>query len=178
MRAEVQLFEKSGTINCLFIISYIPSFQNLYSQFNLMIWSLIFQKAELQHSFFARVMGPIRMNSRSYGYFFTLIPMHLKFLENSPYLRNFVHLQDWWQFCRFHSTGYVKWAENLCLGVTYYAESHGQKSFSKFENFTLSRSKVWNLPFELVRRVRDVFSTKNILKSFEKPWAHVQRKDG
>ena len=91
-------------------------------------------------------MGPIWMNSRTYGYFLTLIPMHLKFLENSPYLRFFVHLQDWWQFCRFHRTGFALGTENFCIGVNFYAESHDQKRFSKFENFTLSWSKVWNLP--------------------------------
>ena len=34
----------------------------------------------------------------------------------------------------------------LCVGVNFQAESHDQKSFSKFENFTLSRNKVWILP--------------------------------
>ena len=92
------------------------------------------------HAFSTRIMGLIWMNSRAYGYFFTLIPMHLKFLENSPYLRYFVHLQDWWQFCRFHSTGFVLGTENFCIGVNFYAESHDQKRFSKFENFTLSWS--------------------------------------
>ena len=69
-----------------------------------------------------------------------------KFLEFSPSLRYFSHLLDWGRFCRFHSTGCIKQAENLCLGVNLHEESHDQKSFPKFETFTLSRSKVWNLP--------------------------------
>ena len=97
-------------------------------------------------------MGPIWMNSGTYGYFFTLIPMVQKFLEFSHSLRYFFHLQDWGRFSRFHSTGYVKGAENLCIGINFHAESHDQKSFSKFENFTLFRSKVWNLPFQILHQ--------------------------
>jgi len=59
MRAEVQLFEKSGTIDCPFINSYIFLIEYLYNLFNLMIWFLIFQKAELQHAFSTRINGPI-----------------------------------------------------------------------------------------------------------------------
>ena len=53
-----------------------------------------FLKAELQHAFFTRIMGPIWMNSGTYGYFFTLIPMVRKFLEFFLSLRYFAHLQD------------------------------------------------------------------------------------
>ena len=112
-----------------------------------MIWFPIFYIAELQHAFSTRIMGPIWMNFGTYMYFFTLIPMVQKFLEFSPSLRYFSHLLDCGQFCRFHSTGCIKQAENLCLGVNLHADSHDQKSFPKFETFTLSRSKVWNLPF-------------------------------
>ena len=35
-----------------------------------------------------------------------------------------------------------KGAENLCIGVNFYAESRDQKSFTKFENFTLSWTKI------------------------------------
>ena len=98
---------------------------------------------------FHKIMGPIWMNSGTYGYFFTLIPMAQKFLKFSPSLRYFSHLKDWGQFYRFNSTSNVLRAENHYIGIIYHAESHGKKSFSKFGNFTLSRSKVWNLPFGL-----------------------------
>ena len=54
-----------------------------------------FLKAELQPAFSTRIMGPIWMNSGTYGYFFTLIPRVQKFLEFSSFLIYFAHLQDW-----------------------------------------------------------------------------------
>ena len=35
------------------------------------------------------------------------------------------------------------------MGVNFHAESHDQNIFSKLENFTLSRSNVWNLPLQI-----------------------------
>ena len=147
MYAEVQLYKKSGTIS-LSWIKNINSKIRIYTKLSKdNLWFLIFHIAELQHTFSTRIMGPIWMNFGTYMYFFTLIPMVQKFLEFSPSLRYFSHLLDWGQFCRFHSTGCIKQAENLCLGVNLHAKSHDQKTFPKFETFTLSRSKVWNLPF-------------------------------
>ena len=111
------------------------------------LWFLIFKNAELQHAFSTRIIGWIWMNPGTYGYFFSLIPMIHKFLKFSPCLRYFFHLIDWGEFCRFLSTDNVQGAENLFIGVNFHAESHDRKSFSKFKNFTFSRSKVWNLPF-------------------------------
>ena len=126
-----------------------------------MIWFLVFHIAELQHIFSTRIMGPIWMNFGTYGYFFTLIPMVQKFFEFSPSLRYFSHLKDWWTFFRFYSTGWVLEAENLHIGVNFHAESHDQKSFSKFKNFTLSRSKVWNLPIVILMACQ-IVDTKKI----------------
>ena len=133
-----------------------------------MIWFPIFYIAELQHAFSTRMMGPIWMNFGTYMYFFTLIRMVHKFLEFSPSVRYFSHLLDWGQFCRFHSTGCIKQAENLCLGVNLHAESHDQKSFPKFKSFTLSRSKVWNLPIVSTIKMTDQISLSELFRSLQK----------
>ena len=146
MRAEVQLFEKSGTISLNWIKNMniqTRIYKNLWKD---NLWFLIFQKAEFRQAFFTTIMGPIWLTQKPFGWFSTLIPRQSTVLRNSIVLRYFSLREYWEQFCWFHSTGYVYGAENLCIGVIFYAESRDQKSFSKLENFTLSRSKVWNLP--------------------------------
>ena len=51
MHAEVQLFEKPETMNCLETIFYIFGFHDLYSKFSLNVWFLDFKKLNFSMRF-------------------------------------------------------------------------------------------------------------------------------
>ena len=49
--AEIQLFQKPGTMNCLKTISYIFWVHCIYSLLIFIVWFLVFTKAEFLHAF-------------------------------------------------------------------------------------------------------------------------------
>ena len=72
--------------------------------------------------------------------------MMIKFLEILHFLRYFC-LSEFYEYFRQYLHPRKVWAAQILdLGVIFNEKSDAPNILSKFQNFTLSRNKVWNLP--------------------------------